>query len=351
MTERQALGILAVAAMGAMAWLALPFATALILGTLLAFALEPIYERLARYTGRPAAALLIVITSGIVIVGALAGFATLFVARAVALVNTARQQLQSGGPLSVWVDTGTRWLGHFGINTGDIVQRLQAGFGDMASRAGAMAAVLASSTFSALLGLFFALLTLYAVLRHWSRMVDTVVAVSPLNSAYTEALLAEFRSVGRTTMSGTVATGLIQGALATIGYWITGLPYPFFFGFTTALASLVPAVGTLLVWIPAGLYLFATGHPGMAITELLWGAVVVVGLSDYVIRPRLVGDESMPALLLFIALFGGLEVVGLSGLIVGPLVMGLALAVLRLYAREQTAPLPRRRGLSGKTPQ
>jgi predicted PurR-regulated permease PerM len=99
----------------------------------------------------------------------------------------------------------------------------------------------------------------------------------------------------------------------------------------------VPAVGTLLIWVPAGLYLFATGHPARAIIELAWGAVIVVGFSDYVIRPRLVGDEQMPVLLTFLALFGGLEVLGLSGLIVGPVVMALAVAVLRLYAREEKA--------------
>ena len=61
---------------------------------------------------------------------------------------------------------------------------------------------------------------------------------------------------------------------------------------------------------------------------------VVVGFSDYVIRPRLVGDEGMPAVLTFLALFGGLEVLGLPGLIAGPVLMALAVAVLRLYARE-----------------
>ena len=125
--------------------------------------------------------------------------------------------------------------------------------------------------------------------------------------------------------------------LATIGFWMTGVPQAIFFGVATALASLVPAVGTLLVWVPAGLYLFAIGHPAKAIIELVWGALIVVGFSDYVIRPRLVGDEAMPALLTFVALFGGLEVLGLSGLIVGPVIMGLAVAVLRLYAREEEA--------------
>jgi predicted PurR-regulated permease PerM len=90
-----------------------------------------------------------------------------------------------------------------------------------------------------------------------------------------------------------------------------------------------------LIWVPAGLYLLVTGHPGWAVGELIWGALVVVGLSDYVIRPRLVGDEATPAILVFIALFGGLEMLGLSGLIMGPIIMSVATATLRLYLRER----------------
>ena len=178
---------------------------------------------------------------------------------------------------------------------------------------------------------------MYLVLRYWPRMVTAVVGVSPLLPEYTRALLGEFQRVGRLTLSGAVLTGLTQGALATIGFWISGVPEAIFFGVATALASLVPAVGTLLVWVPLGLYLFAMGEPGRAIVELVWGALIVVGFCDYVIRPRLVGDEGMPVLLTFLGLFGGLEVLGLSGLIVGPVVMALAVAVLRLYVREEKA--------------
>jgi predicted PurR-regulated permease PerM len=124
---------------------------------------------------------------------------------------------------------------------------------------------------------------------------------------------------------------------------VTGVPRPLFFGIATAIASLLPAVGTLLVWVPAGLYLLAIGRPALAVAELAWGALVVVGFSDYVIRPRLVGDEGMPAILIFLALFGGLEVLGLAGLIAGPVIMALAVAVLRVYAREAGAREPRAR--------
>src|SRR5258707_1243955 len=194
--------------------------------------------------------------------------------------------------------------------------------------------VLASVTLGSLLGLFFALLTMHVTLRHWARIITTVAEVSPLRRDDTRALLEEFRTVGRITLSGTVVTGLVQGALAGLGFWMTGVPRPLFLGIAAAIASLVPAVGTLLVWVPAGLYLLAVGSPGAAVAELAWGALVVVGFSDYVIRPPLGGDRGMPAILTFLALFGGLQVLGLPGLIAGPVLMALAVAVLRLYARE-----------------
>src|SRR4030095_5402631 len=94
---------------------------------------------------------------------------------------------------------------------------------------------------------------------------------------------------------------------------------------------------TVRVGAPAGMYLVATGHLAMGVALLAWGAVVIVGVSDYIIRPRLVGDETMPALLVFLALFGGVEGMGLRVLIIGPVVMALAVAVLRLHAREAEA--------------
>jgi predicted PurR-regulated permease PerM len=232
------------------------------------------------------------------------------------------------------VSTVTGWLGRLGISPDAIVERLRAAAGDIATGSASVAGTVASVTVGGLLGLFFALLTMHVILRHWARIITAVAEVSPLRRDDTRTLLEEFRTVGRITLSGTVVTGLVQGVLAGLGFWITGVPRPLFLGIATAIASLVPAVGTLLVWVPAGLYLLAVGSPGAAIAELAWGALVVVGFSDYVIRPRLVGDEGMPAVLTFLALFGGLEVLGLPGLIAGPVLMALAVAVLRLYARE-----------------
>jgi predicted PurR-regulated permease PerM len=334
-TSRQVLAWFAGGALVVIGWLAHPFATGLLLGALMGFTVQPVHDRLARWSGRPAlASVAIVVAAGLAIVGSVVGFGSVFVTQAVALTAAVREGLRPGGALAAWVSTVTGWLGRFGLSPDVLVERLRAAAGDIATGSAAVAGTVASVTVGSLLGLFFALLTMHVILRHWAGIIATLTAISPLRREDTRALLEEFRTVGRITLSGTVLTGLAQGALAAIGFWMTGVPQPLFLGIATAIASLVPAVGTLLVWVPAGLYLLAIGSPGPAVVVLAWGALVVVAFSDYVIRPRLVGDEGMPAILTFLALFGGLETLGLRGLIAGPVLMALAVAVLRLYARE-----------------
>lgn len=334
-TERRSLGWLTIVAIAAILWLARPFVSALLLGTLLAFLLEPLYELLVRRGLRSfMASLTTVLVSAAFVVVGLSVFVSLFVTRAVQFSSALRDQLRAGGSLNTRVEALSGWLGHLGISTSSVAERLEAGAGEIASNLAGMAGTLASGAFGVLLSLLFAMLAMHVVLRHWERIVNALVMVAPLPPRHTQELLSEFRRVGRMTIFGTVMTGLIQGVLAAVGFWISGVPEPIFFGIATALASLIPAVGTLLIWIPAALYLFADGHPGRGVIELVWGALIVVGFSDYVIRPRLVGASEMPELLAFIALFGGIEAFGLSGLIMGPVLMALAVAVLRLYARD-----------------
>jgi predicted PurR-regulated permease PerM len=341
LTERRSLGWLSIAAVAAILWLARPFVSALLLGTLMAFTLEPLYLLFARRSGRAfLASLTTVLLSAALVVAALSIFVSLFVTRAVQFSTALRDQLRAGGQLGTWVQAVSGWLGHLGISSASLTPRLEAGAGQIATGLAGMAGTLASGAFDALLKLLFAMLAMHLILQNWTRIVSALIGIAPLPARYTRELLSEFRRVGRMTILGTVLTGLVQGLLASIGYWISDVPEPLFFGIATALASLIPAVGTLLIWVPAGLYLFANGQPARAIVELVWGTLIVVGFSDYVIRPRLVGDSAMPALLVFVGLFGGLEAFGLSGLILGPVLMGVAVAVLRLYAREKQSQDP-----------
>lgn len=334
--QRRALGWSAVAAVSVIVWIVLPVGVGIFLGVLMGFAMQPLYERFKTRLRPSLAALFTVLLVTALIVASVGGLAYLFVTKGVALTRDLLAALGPGGSASGVVDKLTAVAASVGFSSKVITAKLREGAAGAAESAAGIAELMASATASALLGLFFAMLTMYFAFRHWPLIATRAQSVVPLRPDYTRSLLDEFRRIGRATLLGTIVTGVAQGILATIGYGISGVPEPIFFGAMTAVASLVPAVGTLIVWVPAGIVLIATGHVGRGVLELAWGAFAVVGLSDYVVRPRLVGGEAgTPALVTFAALFGGVEVWGLKGLIMGPVLMLLAVAVLRIYVREE----------------
>lgn len=342
--EHGALKWAAVAAVVAITWLVMPIGVGILIGMLLAFVLQPLYVRMQPRLSASWSALVVVLCATSALAGAATTLMWLFVAKGVSLARELLAILGPGGTgdrLLEWVGARTARIG---ITPDELTRRARALAEAAAARTASVAESLLGALASGLLGAFFAMLTMHFMLRHWETVSIRAQETFPLRPDYTRALLVEFRRVGRTALMGTIVTGLAQGGLATIGYFIAGVPEPLFFGAATAVASLVPAVGTMLVWVPAGVVLIVMGHPGRGILELVWGGLFVVALSDYVIRPRLVGGESeVPSLVTFAALFGGVEVFGLKGLIVGPVLMSIAVAVLRLYASETRA----RRHLGG----
>lgn len=333
--EHGALKWAAIAAALAIGYLILPIGVGMLLGMLLAFVMQPVYKRLKPRIGSSGAAIALVVAAALSLAGVVFGLTMLFITRGAEL---ARQGIAivgpegSGGDLLAWVG---RQSARVGIPADELPRRARSLAEGAAARVANEAQTFVGAFASALLGAFFAMLTMHFILRRWDSVALQAQETFPLRPDYTRGLFSEFRRVGRTTLMGTIVTGLVQGLLATIGYWIAGVPEPLFFGAATAVASLVPAVGTLLVWVPVGIVQIATGHVIGGIFELAWGGLLVVTISDYVVRPRLVGGEQeVPALTTFAALFGGVEVFGLKGLIVGPVLMSLSIAVLRLYASE-----------------
>lgn len=335
--EMKALGILALVAVAFVVRIALPVGVGLFLGALLAFTLQPLYGRLrARRLGAKPAALVCTLGATTFVSAIVAAFMALFITRGIAMVGALPSLLGSGG---AWRQAGERHLrttlGFLHLEPSTLATKLEGEAVGLGSRVAGWTAEIAGASFGALLTLLFMSLATYFVLVHWNDVVSHAETMLPFAPRHTHALLLEFRRVGRQVLRGTVVTGLMQGVLAAVGYAFAGVRDPLFFGALTAAASLVPAVGTLLVWVPMGIYLASTGHVAAGIFELVFSAVVVGIIPDYFIRPKLVGSEQgVPAVFTFVALFGGVEVFGFIGLILGPVIVTLAIAVLRTYDKE-----------------
>ncbi len=329
----RALQVLALAALATLLWIAHPVGVGLFLGALSAFTVEPIYARLCARKWTPRAAALACVLGVVTVVAAMMGtFAVFFVTRGVALARALPPLVAKGGELRTLAERG---LSGAHMDSAAAFTHLEAQAVSLESRAAGFATGIAGATLAALLTVFFMALAMYYVLRNWNDIVLRAETDLPLDPRHTRVLLGQFRKVGSGVLRGTVIVGVVQGTLAGLGYWACGVPDPGFFGAVTAAASIVPGIGTSLVWVFAGIYLLATHHVAWGIAELLYGALVVGILTDYVIRPRLVrGSPGVPAVLTFVSLFGGVEVFGVVGLVVGPVIVTLCVAILKTYEQE-----------------
>lgn len=333
--QRRALGWAALAAFAMVLYLMRPVAMGMLLGALMAFTFQPTYERIRRRWPPQASALATVVGATLTVGATFGGLAWILIRDGSVLGQRFIQSFGPGGEGRRIVASLARVTGRLGITASELEVRARALVDAAVARAAGIAEAVASTMAGIVLVLFFVMLTMYFILRQWPLVAATAQDTLPLQPQYTLKLFEEFRRVGRTTLLSTVLTGLVQGALATIGYLLVGLPYSLFFGALTTVSSPVPGVGTMLVWVPAGVALILLGHVARGVLLLAWGVVVVTGIPDYVLRPHLVGRESeMPALLTFTSLFGGVQVFGLKGLILGPVLMAVAIAILRIYGEE-----------------
>jgi len=178
---------------------------------------------------------------------------------------------------------------------------------------------------------FVALIALYYFLKDGARIKRTLIDLSPLANTYDEDIFNRLHLAVNSVIRGSLTIAVIQGVLTGIGFAIFGVPTPALWGGVAMVTALVPGVGTSLVLAPGILYLFAFGSLGNAIGLLIW-SVVIVGMIDNFLGPRLVGRRiKIHELLILLSVLGGIALFGPIGFIMGPLVLSLLVALLDIY--------------------
>ena len=215
-------------------------------------------------------------------------------------------------------------------------ERIVALAGQLAQSAGGVlvdsltAATLGTTNF--LFQLFIMLYAMYFFLTSGPAILDRILHLVPLSPEDEHQLLDRFVSVTRATIKGSLVIGVLQGALAGLSFFVFGVPGAAFWGTVMAVLSIVPALGTALVWVPAVIWLLATGQIAAGISVGLWCGLVV-GTVDNFLRPRLVGrDARLPDLLILLSTFGGILFFGAVGFILGPIVAALFVTVWEIFA-------------------
>ena len=336
----------------AVAW---PFIRPLFLGAILAGLCRPLYNWINRLVrGRAGlAAILTLLLLFVLVVGPLSAFVGLVVSQALNVSNEAipwvQQQFGSASAFNVhdWLVTRFPKLAAYVPEEQQILES----FGRAAKAAGSFlvssATQLTTGTAAFLLNFFVMFYAMFFFFRDGKEILEKILYYMPLEHDDEMLLLDRLSSVTRATVRGTLLIGFVQGTLAGLGFWAAGIDGAAFWGTLMAILSIVPGIGSALVWIPGVIYLFITGHSLAATLLLIWCAVAV-GTIDNLLRPILVGkDARMPDLLILVGTLGGLYFFGGVGLIVGPIVCGLFLTVWEIYGATFRDILPRVSGIGG----
>jgi len=299
-----------------------PYATGLIAVPVLYVALAPAHEWLAQRTGPKVAATLVVAFTVVLFVLLGGSFAGLIVGEAQRIAANVSQSpilarlsdLKAGG-----VDVGAR-LADLGAKVVSWIGSSAFGFLGSASR-------FALNLTISLFGVFYLLLR---PRETW----DAVRPFIPFSARNTEKLRQDFRDVTTSTLLGTGLSAAIHGVLVSLGFWVAGLPNAPLWGVVTMVFSILPVLGSGMVWGPGAIVLLVEHRPGAALLLAVWG-IVVVGNVDYVIRPAVARRFAhIHPLVTLLGALVGVPYFGILGLLVGPLALSYFFELIDMYREE-----------------
>ena len=172
---------------------------------------------------------------------------------------------------------------------------------------------------------------LYFMLINFNRMEISILKTLPFKNENIIIFGDELKSHTFSNAVGIPLIALVQGAFAFAVYYIAGVPEAGFWGILTGFASVIPIVGTGIIWVPVCAYLFIIGHTWQGILVLAW-SVVVMGSMDNVIRFVLAKKMAdVHPVITVLGIILGLEYLGVTGLIFGPLLISYFVILLKIY--------------------
>ncbi len=313
-----------------------PLWTALGWAAVLAFLLNPLHERLtAKFKGR--ASLSAGILTGLTpffVMAPIAFLGVVFARQVATILSDMSKTTLTYPDLLERVDTipiiggAVRWMRETAPVSAEevkgwVMDSAQTVLKSAASIGGSLALGIAGS----LVGFFLMLFLLFFLLRDGRAMLKRLIGFIPMEPRPRGQLISYLGDVTRAVVFGSVATALIQGTFAGVGFALVGLPSPVVFGVLATLAAFLP-VGSAIVLIPAVLFLMFEGHWGAAIFLGVWSAGV--GVMDNFLRPYLTAKQAeVSTLAVFVGAIGGASAFGILGLVIGPVLLGFIAALLQ----------------------
>ncbi len=187
----------------------------------------------------------------------------------------------------------------------------------------------------AIIDYFIMLFTMFFLLRDGRLFIENIGQYLPMTDEQKEAVITRIKEVIVATLYGGVLIALIHGIVGGTAFYLLGVPSPVLLGFLIFLLSFIPVLGAFSVWGPAAAYLFLSGAVIKGAIMVAIGVVVIVGIIDHVLKPKIIGKKArIHTLLIFFGVLGGLHLFGIIGFIAGPLIIALLMLTLEMVDQK-----------------
>lgn len=208
----------------------------------------------------------------------------------------------------------------------------------LAAKASELLPGLVSATAGTLIDVFILYFLLFFMLTGARSLEQKVKAYLPFKDENNKLLTDELKNMTISNSVGIPVLGVLQAVVAFIGYLIFGVDEPFFWAVLTGLCSLLPIVGTLIVWIPLSIYLYVQGLHWQCFALLAYGGIVITNIDNVfrIMVQKRIGD--VHPLVTTLGVVVGLNLFGFVGLIFGPLLVSYFILLLRIYQNEYLTP-------------
>jgi predicted PurR-regulated permease PerM len=336
--------LLIVAVSLAFAWILWPYAGAILWATILAIVFEPAYRRLSKSMRgkRTLAALIMLLIIVMIVILPLTLITALLLQEGFSVYERIQSgELNFGQYFKQIFDTLPAWvtdlLDRFELtNLGLVQERLSSSLMTTSQFLATRALKIGQNTFDFIVDLFIVLYLLFFLLRDGDGLTRRIRDAIPLDPKQQRDLFNKFTAVIRSTIKGTVVVAIVQGALGGLIFWALGVHAPLLWAALMAVLSLLPAVGSALVWLPVAIYFLVTGAIWQGIVLIAFG-VLVIGLVDNVLRPMLVGKETkIPDYVVLVATLGGIAIFGISGFVIGPVIAAMFMAAWDIFSASRS---------------
>jgi predicted PurR-regulated permease PerM len=309
----------------------MPFFAPLGWAAVLAIFVYPWHERLAANYGNARAAALSTLVVTLLIVGPGLVILTAFVQESRAALSAVDRDAFAG-PFALLEQAWNRIRGLIpGAQTIDLRNLIDEAIsrtgGFLAARVGGLLADIVVLLFQ----LFVTLFALFFFLRDADTIMQEVRRSVPFEDLRRERMIRQIRDLVYASVAAGLVIASLQGLAGGVVFALLGLGAPVFWGVMMGFLALLPFVGTWVVWVPAAIWLMATGQVAKGVVLAVLG-VTIVGSIDNFLRPAILsGRARMNGLLMFISLLGGVSVFGLLGLVLGPVVTAIVSGLFEAY--------------------